>query len=867
MNRLCNFIAILAAVVSLALATVGCTDKKEEPRAPEELNIDAQYKTVEVDMGESTIEIPVQTNLSLQEWTVSYDVPWISAQKMETADKAPYIELKFKANPAKDKRTGTVTVKSVSKLHTRTIAVTQLGEGQVAVEGDVRVKPVGAVASDWEKGYANQGIDMTLDGDYASHYHSPWSNTRFPVTLEYKFAGTEPVDYIIYYPRNGNGNFGKFTLYVATDAARTYEKVADYDFFGKDGPSKVSLPGSRKVTGIKFEVKSGSNNLASCAEMEFYRSVANGTLNNQLLTVFTDLSCSALRTGVTSQQVEALPEYFARVARTLQAGGYDAAEADFRIRSYEPYSIPAVWSEKFMTNIYSSLDNPTGITVKAGDEIIVCVGPTNGYNVSLQCLGEERVKHEKGDYWQPAESGTTYMLREGVNKLNITSPGQLFMMYNVPDILAADAKPITVHFPPGKAVVNGFFDLATHKTNERYAQIIARATDKYFCVKGERTILYFHRTKLPATQIVGAIQLWDDMCRWEQEFCGVEDYRGEGKPFNNHLFSMSPEANNGQLFFWSSQHRMAYIYTALGDVVIDRDQALLRPGRTWGPAHEMGHFHQDAINWNSSTETSANIFAHYVNERLGKYTSHGPGLRQLANQRVKAGSSWYDICAGAGSINNNVNNRMWWQLYIYYSKVLGRNDFYKKVFNIMREKKLNAYTAPARKQLEFAKACSTAAGENLTDFFELWGFFVPVNATAEVNNMNVTQPMIDDARKHMEQYPRPKHAFEYIEDRKMSGYLDGDFDRADIGDLGFFETYRKNAPLNPAIAATVSGRHVAVTNGNEAVAIEVRQGDETGKLIYFNNFLNFDIPTGADLTNCALFAVQANGERKLLGRF
>lgn len=865
MKKLLYLSALIVALAATALASAGCTDKKEEPRPREELNIDSQYKTVEVDMGESTIQIPVQTNLSLQEWTVTYDVPWLSAQKMENPDtKSACIEIKFKQNTQKEKRTGTLTVKSVSKLTTRTIAVTQLGEGQVAVDGDVRVKPTGAVASDWEKGYPNQGIDMTLDGDYTSHYHSPWSNTRFPITLEYKFAGTEVIDYLIYYPRNGNGNFGSFTLYVATDAARTYEKVADYDFYGKDGPSKVSIPGGKKPTGIKFEVKSGSNNLASCAEMEFFRSVTNGTLHTQLLTVFSDLSCTALRSGVTDQQISALPEFFARVARILRDGGYDASERDFRIRSCEAYSIPSVWSEKLMTNVYSSLDNPTGMAAKEGTEIIVCVGPTNGYNVSLQCLGEEKVKDSRGDYWQPATSGDTYILREGVNKIKIAHSGQLFVMYNVPNITSPDAKPVTVHFPPGQAIVNGFFDLKEHKTDERYAKILASATQKYFCIRGERTILYFHRTKLPSTQIVEAIRLWDNMCRWEQEFCGIEEYRGEGKPFNNHLFSMSPEANNGQLYFWTSDHRMAYIYTALKDVVITTDEANLRPGRTWGVSHEMGHFHQDAINWNSATETSANIFAHYVTERMGKYTSHGPGLRRLANERVTADGSWYDICANSEKYNH-INNRMWWQLYIYYHKVLGRTDFYKKVFNIMREKHLDSSSNPGRKQLEFAKACSSAAGENLSDFFSLWGFFVPVSAGAEVPNMTISKAMADEARKHMEQYPAPKHAFEYIEDRKMSGYLDGEFDRADIGDIGFFETYKKNLTLDGSIEAKISGRRVTVSNGDNAVAIEVRRAGAEGPILYFSNFLTFDIPSSVDLSDCSLYAVQANGTRKFLG--
>ena len=32
----------------------------------------------------------------------------------------------------------------------------------------------------------------------------------------------------------------------------------------------------------------------------------------------------------------------------------------------------------------------------------------------------------------------------------------------------------------------------------------------------------------------------------------------------------------------------------------------------WGPAHEIGHVHQAAINWASSTESSNNLFSNYI---------------------------------------------------------------------------------------------------------------------------------------------------------------------------------------------------------------------------------------------------------------
>ena len=74
--------------------------------------------------------------------------------------------------------------------------------------------------------------------------------------------------------------------------------------------------------------------------MEFYRYNQENTLEKTLLTVFSDITCSALKEGVTDEQINALPDYFVRLAKVLQNNTYDPHEKEFRIREYAPYSIP-----------------------------------------------------------------------------------------------------------------------------------------------------------------------------------------------------------------------------------------------------------------------------------------------------------------------------------------------------------------------------------------------------------------------------------------------------------------------------------------------------------------------------------------------
>lgn len=730
------------------------------------------------------------------------------------------------------------------------------------IEEDLRITPTGAKASEFQD--ESQNIQKSLDGDYNTHYHSLWYGaTKFPVTLEYYFSGKDVVDYIIYHTRNGNGNFGKLSVHVATDESRTYSKIGDYDFAEKSSSSVVKIPGGLKPTAIKFEVTSGLGGYASCAEMEFYQTNTSRALETKLLEVFTDVTCSELKAGITEEQISHLNDYFSNVARALRDNSYGEHETSFRIRSYSPYSDNAAWANRLITNRYSHLDNPTGIAVKKGDEVIVCVGPTAGANISIECLGEEVCQHQNGNYLQTAATGISYILHEGINKLKMTADGQLFVIYQTPD--PTSSRPVKIHIPLGSGTTTGFFDLKEHKTDEKYRDLLSKATHKYFAVRGERMIFYFHRTKMP-DQILSAINLWDDIMLWEQELCGINKYFG--KEFNNHIFAISPEADNGQMYMWASDYRIAFVYNYLDNILM-KDRVMAAADNAWGPAHEIGHCHQKAVNWASCTESSNNLFSNYVIYKLGKYGSRGSGLLELARARAEANDgrvTWNHIVSkGYGS----VHIRMWWQLWIYYHKLGVKPDFWAEVYESMREKRIDN-SDPGRKMLEFAKSCCDVAEENLTDFFELWGFFTPINEVIDdygSYTYTVTDDMIGAAKEYMSRYPAQKQPFQYIEDRKNANWPSGQYDPSEIGDVGFYETFRQNPVLNPSISASISGRRISITNGTEAVGFEIRKGDEKGQLLYFSNFLSFTIPGGVDLTGCALYAVQADGTRHQLSDF
>ena len=476
----------------------------------------------------------------------------------------------------------------------------------------------------------------------------------------------------------------------------------------------------------------------------------------------------------------------------------------------------------------------------------------------MQCIWETGT-----EYKQTASSGDVYMLNPGVNKLTMKGEGQLFVMYNT-ELTSNTAKPIKIHIPLGSGTVNGFFDLKEHKTDEKYAELLKKSTHKYFCIRGEKIMFYFHRNKLleyVPNNILSAIHLWDNIVGWQQELMGIDDVRPS--QVNNHLFAISPEGS----YMWASDYQIGFVYTYLGNILLE-DNVMAAEDNAWGPAHEIGHVHQAAINWASSTESSNNLFSNFIIYKLGKYKSRGNGLGSVATARYANGQAWYNMGdATHQNEDTETHMRMNWQLWIYYHRCEYKTDFWQTLFKLMREVNMTEGEDPGKKQLEFAKMASKAANQNLTDFFEMWGFFEPVNTTIEqygTYKYYVSDAMIWEAKEYMAQFPAPKHAFQYIEDRKKSEFPQNDYRYSAVGDVGYYTQFKENQKITKAIKAELAGRKVSIQNGDEAVAFELRENDENGKLLYFSTFTTFEIPSSILMVNAKLYAVQADGKRILL---
>lgn len=836
-----------------ACLLVSCKDDDQKVFSIFEIATNDLEQTV--DKSVNSIEIPVNTTLPESEWQVASTEKWLKAEKnISIGD--PFINITIEENTTDESRTAQIKVHS--SIQDYEITVRQFGTYEITVEGDIQIQPTGGVADQFQSGY---GIEKTWDGKFTvapvySCYCSPFSGTttQFPVTLEYYFKGEEDIDYVIYYPFKGNGHFGEVDIYAATQPDRSdYTLQGSYDFYKKSSPSKVSLKKRIKATSIKFVVKNSTGGFASCDEMHFFQTKTDNTQEARLLKVFKDITCTELKEGVTEQDIQGLSEkFFIDLAEVIKNNGYSEWEKDFRIREYKAYSDPAVWAKTLITKRYGNQDNLTGIAVEKDDEVVVLVGDTHGHDISLQCIGEEN----KEDYVQTAASGSYYILKTGINKFKMENKGQLFVMYNCD--LTSHPEPIKIHIPIGSGKVSGFFDLEEHKTDLKYAELISKASDKYFGIRGDKITFYFHRESLLGStknEILSAIHLWDDIIGWQQELMGIEDIRPN--LFNNHVFAISPEG----AYMWASDDRIGFIYTYLDNILL-RDKVMEKKDNAWGPSHEIGHIHQGAINWPSCTESSNNIFSNYVLYKLGKYCSRGLEISKLA-ESYRQKKSWA-LLGNNGSYKNEdteLHMRMQWQLWNYFHRLGNMPDFFPKLFKELRANPLAA-GSPGTAQMQYAKAVCKVANMDMTEFFERWGFFRPemiMNYEQYGTYMYmVSQQLIDQTKAYMATFSKKVPPIYYLEDRKNGDVGIEDYK---VGDVGYYTLFQDNVKITGTPTYKLSGSKITVNNGTQAVAFEVRKDNENGELLYFFNFLSYTLPQTVLVDDIKFYAVQADGKR------
>jgi hypothetical protein len=497
---------------------------------------------------------------------------------------------------------------------------------------DVKQPVSGGHASNYQTGSSGEGpVEYSFDGDLSTIYHSDWSGGGFPITLEYSFTNVDQIDYMLYYPRTSgdNGLFKATEIWYSTAAnPNTFAKLCDYDFQASMSATKVKFPYPLiNPATIRVIVKSGQNNFASCAEMEFYKATqALGTLP---VSVFTDGICSGLNAGVTQTEIDNMPDgFYKSLANCMLNGAYDASD---RIRSYEAYPMLGATSTALKISSYSSFENPTGLYFDAGNKIAVFVDDDQGQAITMKV----------SDY--SSGSNLSYPIHTGYNCLEIKGKGLGYINFYSDDY--ASLRPVKVHIAGGN--INGVYDV-DKSTDIQWKTMLANAKTNMIDLKGKHINMLYpvQYLKYYSPESGKAlVQFYDSVVGIEFNMMGLYKY---GCVPKNHMYAEATDEDGA----WYGGGKGAHYGGGL-DVTCNVDAARNDP---WGIVHELGHINQigPGLKWVSTTEVTNNIYSVWLTYLFVK----SPFNKKLETETINdAYYDGYETGTGAGKGNDLAGGR------------------------------------------------------------------------------------------------------------------------------------------------------------------------------------------------------------------
>ena len=479
---------------------------------------------------------------------------------------------------------------------------------------------------------------------------------------------------------------------------------------------------------------------------------------------------------------------------------WDAEYAQrFRVQLIEPYSNKESAAQALGMQAHTHLNNPTGIYGNAGDALYIMVEgevkdgsalyiatwtghgkPSNDYTAGLQLKPGLNVLPIGAD-------GTIGCINYTVHTLNqANGKGTSALQYKL-----SDYDDIKVHIEGG--YINGYYNAVGDAlwgegdTPADWDYIAARATHDGVTILGKYMTLQFpffdtvtegnHGTDYYFTgknNIDKVLQEWDNVMLWERMLMGVapkdatleanktwtspysdkdEVIAYTGDESGTYACDYSDYYNvhglafgvGGSAYMYGSWDHSGYHYNTMPSIMND---IVGSAGSHWGPAHEIGHQHQQPLTLNGLTEVTNNLFSNVVYWYYGKSTSRVNGDEGSLENVAKAFNT-----PGGDFYTNNIwgLTHMYYRLFMYYH-VLGHNtSFYPRLYEMLRHDPMRRsymQEGPGGLLHFYKKAC-LAAEEDLTEFFRAHGLLTPMKDrfVGDYSNSiyNCTQEEIDEA--------------------------------------------------------------------------------------------------------------------------
>lgn len=683
------------------------------------------------------------------DYDVSNSNQWIVWKKQGNGNLSLFATPNYNVAP----RTGLLTLSTADGSLSRVLTVIQKGRTVT----DRQIPIVSGTANQAQSG---EDISKSYDDNLSTLYHSPWTGTSFPVILTYNLQGPAHVDYALYTPRqdgNNNGNFEQVDIDYQVSGSTQWIRLRTANLGGSGSIANISFgdEGIDDVMSIRFTVRSGVNGFASCAEMAFYEK--DDFIGDMLKDVFADKLCTRLKDGVTREMIEQMEmEEFRSLAYQLQDGTYSMKYRVGEFKAYRP--VADLRNELKNSYTYNNHENPTGITFKKDENVIVVVEGIGDSPVTLQVRN-----------FGPEDFSTEYYpLSNGVNIINCRNKGNGYIDYYTKNY--KDAPKVKIHFVNG--VENGYFDLERGDTNDDWKTLLANAKGDCMDFVSKNIQGVFPVSALKANCPANGVWLvttYDSIVSLEQEVMGLKKYN---RKYDNHMAVISVKTSGG-------------LYHASNDGFCVPINALRDPTSStyfdfWGAAHELGHVNQtNGILWIGLTEVTNNIYSAYVEHML-----RPNGYHRLENE--SNGFRYYDfmeynIMKGGQFVPHAHNDVFctlipFWQLLVY-TKIAGiQPDAYPEMFEKMRTMDVGSMD-DGQKQVNFMRQWCDITKTNYLPYFAKVGMFKTVNEEIgdySTRQLTITQSMLNELRSHVESagYPEAPEAFYFLDVNNMPAFRD-----------------------------------------------------------------------------------------------
>ncbi len=601
---------------------------------------------------------------------------------------------------------------------------------------------------------------------------------------------------------------------------------------------------------------------------------------------FEDACCTQLKPEYEAMSDEELtaafdeagmPQLMKETALKVKNQSWAAYEQDFRIHSYQPYSDASYWNDKMMSSGGSYMGNPTGIYAKNdGDELYFFVEddvPEDATLYAAGCVDNQLV--------YSARTGTR--LSKGLNIIEGTKNALYYIVY------VADTKSMTktlsewpdikIHVEGG--VVNGYYDAAARHSDSDYKAILAAATHERFTVKGSHSLWNLKRSSYKTVfprSVDKSIAWFDSVAVWEKDLMGMTEAVATGKRagypwymtggeaiyplyYNNPNFAIEGEPSDAG-YANSTPYRTSYNGI---DCIRNCLNALNSEMDDWCAGHECGHNNQRAINLEGCTEASNNVFSNLVCYLDGLNTSNGSTLSTVMNEFARHEPFYFR------DVNSRL--RMYWNLYLYYHLGQKNTSFYPELFKALRKDPLVLYNGSNNNfgGLKFVRKVCEVAQEDLTDFFNIWGFFEPIKTGTKIEDYGehpiaVTATGIRSTLNNIAKYEKKNREIIFVEDRAdyvlSTGFLQtagrkrrGSDKVGQCGELGQFTSYLPDG-CEPSEYVYYQSDSLYAAEGTGGLGFFML--DAEGNIKYASNAKNFCIPSsvGRDFT---IYSYDADG--------